>query len=133
MPTSLNHGMPTSLPSTVLFSTIARVVLLGRVAELGCRDRPVRRASRPDHVDHHHVDVGGLALEEALILGERVGRALRTRDHGDRDARVLLESIGHGLVEVVAQPDAVTVVGDLLAGEGLGGGGVLDPLAGSRA
>src|SRR5262249_21883792 len=80
----------------------------------------------PDDVDHEDVEVGRLTLEEPLVLGKRIGRALRARNDVDVDARLLLELGGSGFVQVVPNADAITVIGERCTAERLGGGGILN-------
>ena len=45
---------------------------------LGEIDGVGRQNARPDDVDHHGVDVGGLCSKELLVLGQTLGRRLGT-------------------------------------------------------
>ncbi|TME36938.1 MAG: hypothetical protein E6I75_08905 [Chloroflexi bacterium] len=107
-------------------------MVLGRIAQFRAQvDQVGGERTWPDHVDHQDVEVGRLSLEETLILGKCVRRALRPRDHVNLDTRILLKALRGRLVEVVANADAIPVVDDRRAGERLVG--VLDRRRVTRA
>ena len=114
MPASVNHGIATSLPSTVLFSTIALKCWSTSVGRdlAGQVDEVVGQDARPDHVDLEDVDVGRAGGQQLLVerqpLGRRVGRA----DDLDLVAGLLRPGLRTFLAELQLEADRTTGDGD---------------------